>query len=259
MDTQAVLDMMREVAAQVVNPRFRDLADEQVMEKNPGDLVTVADQEAEKLITAALLADDPGVLVVGEEATALDPDLPGRLAGAAHAYTVDPIDGTKNFVHGSPDHAVMISELRDGEVVRAWIHQPAHDVDFVAERGAGVRRNGERLPQFSAPERVVACASSPSLVGEHGGLTLENTAWSCGIDYPWLATGRVHALLYTRGLPWDHAPGSLFTEELGGVVRFLDGTRYLPAVHDRTGLLAACSAEVWDTLAPAIRPLLDRG
>ncbi len=249
---------MREVAEQVITPRFQALGAGEVMEKNPGDLVTVADQEAERLITAALLADDPGVLVVGEEATAVDPGLPSRLAGAAHAYTVDPIDGTRNFVHGSADHAVMISELRDGEPVRAWILHPAHGVSYIAERGAGVYRDGVRLPAMTMPtDGLTVVTSTPRLEGRHGSLDLGPTAWSCGIDYPWLLGGRVDGILYSKGLPWDHCPGSLMVDELGGVVRFLDGSRY--DVSDRAlgraGLLVACSPEAWDEVAPQVAHL----
>ncbi len=76
-------------------------------------------------------------MVLGEEASADDPSVLERYAAAEHSFTVDPVDGTKNFVHGSPDHAVMASELRAGEVVRAWIWQPQHELMYVAERGAG--------------------------------------------------------------------------------------------------------------------------
>ena len=47
MDTDAVLRLIEEVAAEVVTPRFRALTEGQVHEKKPGDLVTVADHEAE--------------------------------------------------------------------------------------------------------------------------------------------------------------------------------------------------------------------
>ena len=72
MDTDEVLTLLREVADEVVNPRFRTLTDDQIAEKNPGDLVTVADREAEVRITAALQAAYPDALVLGEEATAAD-------------------------------------------------------------------------------------------------------------------------------------------------------------------------------------------
>ena len=256
MHTDAVLELVREVAQQVIVPRFRSLAAEEVSEKNPGDLVTVADQEAERLLTAALLKDDPGVLVVGEEATALDPSLPTRLAGAARAYTVDPVDGTKNFVHGSPDFAVMVSELRDGDVVRAWIHQPLHEVSYVAERGAGVERDGTPLSSMGTPAALTVLTSSPNREGRHGPFDLGPTAWCCGVDYPWLLEGRAHGLLYSRGLPWDHCPGSLMVRELGGVVAHLDGTPYgVGEGPRRPGLLAASSPQAWEHIAAGVADL----
>ena len=136
-----MLALLQDVADEVINPRFRALADGEIHEKNPGDLVTDADREAEVLITAALVAAYPDCVVLGEEAHSLDPSLMERYAAADHAFTVDPVDGTKNFVHGSKDHAVMASETRDGEVVRAWIWQPQHDLGYVAERGGGTWRH----------------------------------------------------------------------------------------------------------------------
>ena len=127
MDTDAVLTMLQDVAEQVINPRFRSLDAGEVHEKRPGDLVTAADHEAEVLITAALLDAYPDAVVLGEEAYAQDPALLGRFSTADHAFTVDPVDGTKNFVHGSKDHAVMVAEVRDGQVTRSWIWHPQHE------------------------------------------------------------------------------------------------------------------------------------
>ena len=148
-----MLELMQDVAEQVINPRFRTLQDHQVSEKNPGDLVTVADHESEVLLTAALTAAYPDAVVLGEEAHANDPTLLDRYNEAEHAFTVDPVDGTKNFVNGSPDHAVMIGEVRAGEVVRGWIWQPQHEAAYVAERGAGAFLNGERLTMAGAVGR----------------------------------------------------------------------------------------------------------
>ena len=111
MNTQEILQLLQDVAEDVINPRFRTLTDDQVAEKNPGDLVTVADHEAEVRITEALAGAYPGALVLGEEASETDGTLLDRFRDADHAFTVDPVDGTKNFVSGSPDHAVMVAEL----------------------------------------------------------------------------------------------------------------------------------------------------
>ena len=127
LSTDAVLELLKSVAAEVITPRFRSLSESQIDEKKPGDLVTVADHEAEELITRALLDAYPDAVVLGEEAYAGRPELLEEFRAADHGFTVDPVDGTKNFVHGSKDHAVMIAETIDGETVRGWIWQPEHE------------------------------------------------------------------------------------------------------------------------------------
>ena len=225
-----MLELMREVAAEVINPRFRDLDAEEISEKNPGDLVTVADHEAEELLTKALAAAYPDAVVLGEEAYAADPGLLTRYSAAEHAFTVDPVDGTKNFVSGSKDHAVMIGETLRGEVVRAWIYQPQHEKGYVAERGAGAWRDGVRLtrPPVGDPPRVVT--SRRRWVGRRLGdlPPLELTWVCCGVDYPKLVEGAADALIYGRGNPWDHVPGSLLLSEAGGWLGTVGGEAYDP-------------------------------
>ncbi|MBO0847334.1 MAG: inositol monophosphatase, partial [Nocardioides sp.] len=121
MDTEAVLRLLQDVAEEVVNPRFRSLSSGEIDEKGPGDLVTAADREAEDLITAALRSAYPDAVILGEETYAGQPGLMGDFWAADHAFTIDPVDGTKNFVRGSPDHAVMVGEVKGGEAVRGWI------------------------------------------------------------------------------------------------------------------------------------------
>lgn len=252
MDTDAILTLLRDVADEVINPRFRTLADGQVSEKNPGDLVTVADHEAEVLITEALLAAYPGAVVLGEEAFAADPELLERYGAAGHAFTVDPVDGTKNFVHGSKDHAVMVAEVRAGQVTRAWIWQPQHDLGYTAERGVGAWVNGEPLTRPAAPPAQREWRGVTSrrrwLGRELDGLRpLELTWICCGVDYPHLVSGHADFVLYGRDYPWDHAPGSLILAESGGHLGTLDGRPYDPRVSG-TGLIAAADRATYDVV-----------
>src|SRR3954447_7673635 len=153
MDTEAVLRLLQDVAEEVVNPRFRSLSSGEIDEKGPGDLVTAADREAEVLITAALRAAYPDAMILGEETYAGQKGLMQDFWAADHAFTVDPVDGTKNFVHGSRDHAMMIGEVKGGESVRGWIWQPQHRTAYVAELGAGAWRNGARVVRPAPPPR----------------------------------------------------------------------------------------------------------
>lgn len=245
LDTAAVLTLLQETAEEVIDPRFRALEEGDVSSKtHPGDLVTVADQEAEVIITAALRAAYPDALVLGEEAYAEDASLLESFRGADHAFTVDPVDGTRNFVHGSPDHAVMVAEVRGGQAVRAWIWQPQHRTAYVAERGAGLWRDGERVSRREPAERpedwdlrVSRRQAVGTMLGPMGPLAL--TWVSCGIDYPKLATGECDALLYRGTMPWDHVPGSLMVREVGGLVGTDTGEPYAPTSRPRAVVGAA--------------------
>lgn len=253
MDTDAITTLLQDVAAEVINPRFRSLASHDVHEKSPGDLVTVADHEAEVLITAALQAGYPDAVVLGEEATAADPSVLERYAAAEHTFTVDPVDGTKNFVNGSPDHAVMVAELKAGQVVRSWIWQPQHELMYVAELGAGSWRNGERLT-FAAPASPPRVATSRrSWVGRDvPGLQRLALSWvSCGIDFPRLVEGGTDAMLYASTKPWDHAPGALLVAEAGGVARTLDHNPYDPRYESREGMVAAADLATYELVRGA--------
>ncbi|MDO9456959.1 inositol monophosphatase [Nocardioides sp.] len=253
MDTDDITALLQDVAAEVITPRFRSLDADEISEKSPGDLVTIADREAEVLITKALVAAYPEAVVLGEEASAEDASVLERYASAEHSFTVDPVDGTKNFVHGSPDHAVMASELRGGEVVRAWIWQPQHELMYVAERGSGSFRNGERLtttPPAGPPEGLDVRTSRRSWVGRRlGPFPRLGLSWvSCGIDYPRLAEGACDALLYKSTKPWDHAPGQLLLSEAGGVLLHRGGTAYDPRFTATDWLVAAADRATYDAV-----------
>ncbi len=248
MDTDDILALLKHVAEEVVNPRFRDLAGNEIAEKNPGDLVTVADREAETLITEALRAAYPDALLLGEEATDTDPTLLERFRAAEHAFTIDPVDGTKNFVHGSADHAMMVAEVRHGETVRGWIWQPQHKKGYVAERGAGAWLDGQRLSRPPVGEPVRGVTARRSWVGRAlGALPALDPTWvCCGVDYPHLVEGAADYMLYRRAKPWDHAPGSLLLAEAGGFVGTFDGAAYASQQDPPRGLIPAADRATFD-------------
>lgn len=256
-----MLDLIKDVAAEVITPRFRSLSAGEVMEKKPGDLVTVADRESEAILTKAISAAYPEAFVLGEESSSADPEVLPRYLAADHAFTVDPVDGTKNFVHGSPDYAVMVSENRGGETVRSWIWQPEHELAWVAERGSGVFRNGERVRREPVADdaRPRGVTSMWPLRGHsYGDLPALNGSWvCCGVDYPKLIEGAADYILYGRNSPWDHAPGSLMVHEAGGVVGHPDGTAYGPR-STVPGIIVAADRDTFSVVRRQARAAFER-
>ncbi|HVK45510.1 MAG TPA: inositol monophosphatase [Micropruina sp.] len=255
MDTDAVTEAIRQVAAAEIMPRFRALADDEVIEKRPGDVVTVADRLAEHALTEIFRRADPGCLVVGEEGVYADPTPLAALPHAELAWVIDPVDGTRNFTEGSPDFAVMVAEVRAGVTTRSWIWQPVHDLMMIAERGAGVTRNGVAVVPPVRPKPLVG-----ALHGRYGhprggvpdDVRLVRLAGCCGVDYPDLIEGRRAFLGYWSMHPWDHLPGGLMVTETGGVTRTMDGRAYVAGVRSRY-LLVAADEPTWQSAADLAR------
>lgn len=261
MQTDEVLQLMIDVADRVIRPRFRALSGDDVDQKSPGDFVTVADREAEELLTAELLARNPGCLVVGEEASFAESTLLDGLGSVDLAFTVDPVDGTGNFVKGSPDYAVMIAEVRRNEVTRSWIWQPEAGRAYVAERGAGVRCNGELLTR-SRTHDPVRVGGTPK-VWRHfdssdGFATPAGSNFCAGFDYPQLLRGEVDAFVYRWPKPWDHLPGQLMLHELGGTVVQIDGQEYNPAALGAQAICSATDPELATAVAARWNPAVNR-
>ena len=142
-DVDAVAALVRRVAGQLHLPLFgQDVARE---EKSPGEVVSRVDTEAERLLTDGLAEITPGVAVIGEETATTDPSLLRALHGDRPVWLVDPLDGTGQFLNGSPDHAVMLAMVDRGRTVCAVVHQPQHRRTYTAEIGAGTWRDGVRL------------------------------------------------------------------------------------------------------------------
>lgn len=95
-DALRIGDILAQAAVTDIMPRFQMLAADQVRRKSSSfDLVTEADEAAERVISDQLRAAFPGCVIVGEEATAKDPALLEGIAAAELAFIVDPIDGTR--------------------------------------------------------------------------------------------------------------------------------------------------------------------
>ncbi|WP_052462569.1 inositol monophosphatase family protein [Nigerium massiliense] len=246
MKTQTVTDAIQEVAAREILPRFRTLHGDEIVEKHPGDLVTVADRRAEVELTAILRDYHPDALVVGEESVFDDPGILEGLPEAEHAWVIDPVDGTNNFARGSADFGVMVVECAHGLPVRSWIWQPVHERMFVAERGNGVTLNGRPLRPMGGPQRPLRAAAGPRSLQHHSErLTVRPTVGSCAIDYPDVLTGKIDAVVYRSQNPWDHLPASLMIRELGGRAALNTGEDYRAGVASPL-LISACTPDAWD-------------
>jgi fructose-1,6-bisphosphatase/inositol monophosphatase family enzyme len=260
-DPQTIAGIIREIAQEEILPRFRQLRQEDIREKKPGDFVTAADLAAERRLTERLVELAPGSVVLGEEAAAADPTRFQLLAQEAPVWVVDPVDGTANFARGQEGFAVILARVERGVVRAGWIYDPLRDVMVTAEVGGGAWSGGTRLRVDGEPsaERMTGAAYGRTAAGPRAAKALADSGRFAGIrnlgcsalEYSAVAHGHAHFSLHSRSLPWDHAAGMLIVAEAGGVVGFLDGTPYDSRIADRA-VLAASNRVAWNAVRDVV-------
>lgn len=246
-DPQAVAAVIRDTAQAVILPRFQHLEASQIREKHPGDYVTIADTEAEALLTRRLTDLLPGSLVVGEEAVAADCSVLDRLSEDVPVWIIDPVDGTANFAHGNKKFAVIVALAMRGRTVQGWIHDPVTALMAVGEAGAGAFIEDRRLSiptHVTLAQMLGVCRKTDGLKREVKSMYRNGSA---AHDYLDLIKGRAHFAHYMRLKPWDHAAGVLMHLEAGGFSGLCDGTPYAPTLREGH-LLMAPDRDSWEKL-----------
>ena len=260
LELDATADLLLEVADAEILPWFRHLSAKDVRTKSSAiDFVTVADEAAERVLTAELRLRFPDATIVGEEAVSSDPAILDRLADAEFLITLDPVDGTRNFAAGISVFAVMVAFVVKGEPVASVICDPVVRDWAIAAKGEGAwlrHRDGRRERLKVAPPRPIedmeGCglwAHMPKALRPDLAQRLTrfaaNAGYRCaGQEARVVAGGRYDFALYHKLTPWDHAPGVILHREAGGYVAHLDGAAYDP-LRQRGGLLYASDKERW--------------
>ena len=266
-DIDWLAGLLSRAATAEIMPRFRRLGDGDIRRKtSAADLVTDADEQAERMIAAELGARYPGALVLGEEACSAEPALLDGLAGAELAFVIDPVDGTYNFASGVPLFGVMLAVVRNGETVAGIIHDPVVGDWVIGQRGAGARiraaDGAERTIRVADPVPVSQMTGSLSwqflpqpqraTMARNQSKCLSHVGYRCAAhEYRLIASGFAHFALYNKLMPWDHLAGALIHQEAGGHAARFDGSPYLPG-HLDGGILVAPDRESWTALREAL-------
>ncbi|MBH1992338.1 MAG: inositol monophosphatase [Sphingomonadaceae bacterium] len=252
-----VVALMRDVAREIVLPRYQNLAADEISEKAADDLVTIADQESEIRLAEGLAAILPEAGVIGEEACAADPAILER-AGDGLNWIIDPIDGTGNFAAGKPPFGIMIALADAGTTLAGWILDPLTGRLCHAVLGAGSHIDGERVQARESGGELPVAALAVYFMTPEERADIQRRAQDrfavvdiprCAAEqYPRLVLGQNDVSIFARTLPWDHAAGTLFVNESGGCCQRLDGSPYIVG-DTRRGLLGASSPRMWDRAA----------
>ncbi|MEO8784788.1 MAG: 3'(2'),5'-bisphosphate nucleotidase CysQ [Candidatus Saccharimonadales bacterium] len=213
-----------------------------------------ADVMCNQIIVDELMRLAPEVVIVSEESPSLETKL--RLA-ARTLWLVDPIDGTKGFVAGSPDYTINIGLVEDGWPALGVVYAPSHSLMYYGAIGLGAWK------QQLAPDADLGLAAPPQRLQVQVATQPPVVAVSRGQQNPqvdaYLAKLEPHSLLpvgsslkicyvadgtvsiYPRLNPcmeWDTAAADAVLRAAGGTVLQLDEHQQpgAPLIYNKSDL-----------------------
>lgn len=231
-----LLDLARRAAgaaAAELLSRFRGEALGVRSKSTPTDPVSEADLAAERAVRDLLARERPGDRILGEEGGATEGAGPGAV-GETFLWVLDPLDGTVNYLYGSPSFAVSLAcEDAHGAVVGVVL-DPVSGECFAATRSEPATLDGQPLAgsePASLAEALVGTGFAydrdvRAVQAEVAARVLPRArdirrVGAAALDLCWCAAGRLDAF-YERGVRhWDVAAGALICRRAGREVRDL--------------------------------------
>lgn len=218
-------------AAAIINRYAPDIDRIEVQKKSATQLVSEVDLMANEAILTQIKKHYPEHHIISEESTH------ANKSDSEYTWIIDPLDGTKNFLHGIPYYCVSIAIKCHDELEYAIVLDPVKQDLFTAIRGSGTKLNDTRLRvsntrrldqsllstgmPFREPNEIKPWLKSyAALLPRTSGILRTGAS---ALDLAYLAAGRYDGLWHFGLKPWDMAAGILLIKEAGGLVSDVNG------------------------------------
>lgn len=201
--------------------------------KSNASEVTIADRNTEKQFRKIFKKNFPNDGIIGEEYPK------ENFEGEKYTWTIDPIDGTRAFVHGVPFFGTMIGLYKDGESIFGACAYHAMSEIIYAVKGKGTFWKHSSMNHFkkvhvsnkknlreavlliSGEEYFKAKDHKNLLMSLKNKVKLTRT-WGDSYGYCLLARGKVDIMIDPILHQWDVVPLKIIVEEAGGQFKGID-------------------------------------
>ena len=247
---QRVVSAVREVAHKEIMPRYLQV---ERIYKADGSFYTAADLAAQESLLEKLHEILP-VAMLGEEMSESQ-QLERWEASHGEVWSIDPIDGTSNFMNGLPYFAISVALMRAGRSVLGVVYNPATDEMFYAEQKKGAFLNGQALPLSRRKitlNKAIANVDFKRLnhklameIVTHPPYASQRNYGACTLEWCYTAAGYFDLYLHGGQKPWDYAAGCLILEEAGGYRCTLDEDDYWESYPWRRSVIGALDQDLF--------------
>lgn len=184
-----------------------------------GDLVTNFDYEIEEYMIKKIKSAYPDFQIISEE---LNEN--GELT--ENCFTIDPIDGTKNFANGIPMWGIQVACIRNRKTCAAVIYLPKLDELYYADE-SGSYRNGDiiKVNHYSYEKGMYTVTAKEPISGisKMRKINRNNCNFCAAVNFAYVACGRLSGSIYRAESLWDYIPGQYLVKQAGGVIYNSEG------------------------------------
>lgn len=212
------------IGGRILNDNLMLRAEHQIDRKQQFDFVTQVDTESEAAIIDFITQRHPDHTILAEESGS------SEKAESQYRWIIDPLDGTKNYIHAFPTFAVSIALQHDRELLAGAILDPLRDELFYAEKDKGAFLNDQpvRVTQSTDLSQCLLATGFPfrakhltssyfdAFIALFHKVSDFRRAGAAALDLAYVACGRLDGFWEITLNPWDVAAGILIIEEAGG-------------------------------------------
>lgn len=228
MNYQEPLKSILQEAGAFLMQHFRSVMTVSV--KEDGSIVTEIDIANELFLQEKLKALFPEAVFHGEESGK-------EMLDAPYVWVVDPLDGTRNYVHGLPHFCISVALVYQGTPVVGAVFAPVTKDYFYAQTGTGMWVNGMQVhhqEDTAYDLRGILMAGDIDKLAKiknrlkkpSGAITSMRKSGAAALDLAYVASGYIDVAAYGPMKWWDVAAGVIMVQEAGGVVVDLAGKPY---------------------------------
>jgi 3'(2'), 5'-bisphosphate nucleotidase len=203
--------------------------------------LTKADLASNNIICSGLASITPDICIISEEKENLEYE---ERKNMKYLWTVDPLDGTKEFVKRNGEFTINIALLENGHPILGIVHIPATAKFYYGIKNHGAFFEDKKLTvqEFSLKNKSIKVVASRSYISpetqEIIDILDEPIVISKGSALKFLSIAENEASFYPRIGPtmeWDTAAAQIILEEAGGMV--IDAKTLQPLSYNKPNLL----------------------
>ena len=250
--------LLKKVNEEIILKHLENLNSDDIFTKSDkNDYVTIYDKKAEEYIIKEINKTFTSIKIIGEETT-FQKKIDLSLIDDDYYFTIDPIDGTKNYINKNKNFCTMVSLIYKKQPTACFIYYPlikkyissfenfdSKILDLNTSKICTLKINKDLINFATGGTKGIPENTRKIILRKFNSNFQRYFIGSAGVETLMLANNEVDFIFHGRVTPWDHSPMSLIIKEAGGEVLMFNNASTFN-IFSKGPILASKNNEHWN-------------